>query len=201
MLWDLGGVLLDWDPRYLYRKLFGEDVAAMEDFLVNVCSPAWHAEQDLGRSVVEACTSLAAERPEHAELILAWGERSEEMMGGPITGSVELLRELRASGVPCYALSNMEPENWEKRRYAYDFLSWFDGHFISGLERVAKPDPRYFELALLRFGLSPGDALFVDDREANVRAASALGVPAVLFRGADALRGELVARGLPVAGA
>ena len=201
VLWDLGGVLLDWDPRYLYRKLFGGDVAAMEHFLANVTTPAWHAEQDLGRSVVEACAALAAEHPAQAPLILAWGERSEEMIGGVILGSVELVRELRALGVRQYALSNMEPENWEKRRRAYEFLSWFDGHFISGVERVAKPDRRYFELALSRFGLAPGDAFFIDDREVNVRAAEALGVPAVLFEGPEALRSELVARGLPVAGA
>jgi 2-haloacid dehalogenase len=201
VLWDLGGVLLDWDPRYLYRKLFGADVAAMEDFLANVTTPAWHAEQDLGRSVMEACATLAAEHPEQAPLILAWGERSEEMIGGVISGSVELVRELRALGVRQYALSNMEPENWEKRRRAYEFLSWFDGHFISGVERVAKPDRRYFERALSRFGLAPGDAFFIDDREVNVRAAEALGVPAVLFEGPEALRAELAGRGLPVAAA
>ena len=199
LLWDLGGVFLDWDPRYLYRKLFGGDLAAREEFLANVTTPAWHAEQDLGRSVVEACAALAAEHPAQAPLILAWGQRSEEMIGGVIQGSVELLGELRALRVRQYALSNMEPENWEKRRRAYEFLSWFDGYFISGLERVAKPDPRYFELALSRFGLAPGEALFVDDREVNVRVAEALGVPALLFSGPEALRAELVARGFPVA--
>lgn len=199
VLWDLGGVFLDWDPRYLYRKLFAGDEAAMEDFLTNVCTPAWHAEQDLGRSVVEACSTLAAAFPEYASLILAWGERSEEMIGGVIEGSVSLLGELRAAGLPCYALSNMEPENWEKRLRDYEFLSWFDGWFISGLEGVAKPDLRFFERALSRFGLSPDEVVFIDDREANTDAARALALSSVLFRGPAALRADLAARGLPVA--
>ncbi len=201
VLWDLGGVFLDWNPRYLYRELFAGDDAAMEDFLTNVCSPAWHAEQDLGRSVVEACASLAAEYPEQASLIMAWGERSEDMIGGVISGTVDLLRELRAAGVPCYALSNMEVESWEKRRCIYEFISWFDGHFISGVERVAKPDRRYFELALTRFGLRAADLLFIDDREVNVEAAAGVGVQAIVFKDPEALRRELVARGLPVAAA
>jgi FMN phosphatase YigB (HAD superfamily) len=199
VLWDLGGVFLDWEPRYLYRKLFAGDEAAMEHFLANVCTPAWHAEQDLGRSVVEACTALAASRPEHAEMILAWGQRSEEMIGGVISGSVGLLAEMKAAGVRQYALSNMEPENWEKRRLAYQFISWFDGWFISGIEGVAKPGPEYFKLALERYGLSANEAFFVDDKEVNVQAAAALGVPGCMFRGPDALRAELAARGLPVA--
>jgi 2-haloacid dehalogenase len=198
VLWDLGGVFLDWDPRHLYRKLFAGDDAAMEDFLANVCSPAWHAEQDLGRSVAEACRTLAAARPEHAPLILAWGERSEEMIGGVISGSVSLLAELRAAGVCCYALSNMEPENWEKRRQAYEFLSWFDGCFISGLEGVAKPDLRFFQVALERFGLSAGDAFFIDDKDVNVLAARALGIAGTVFKGPDLLRGQLAKLGLPV---
>lgn len=192
---------MDWDPRYLYRKLFAGDEAAMEHFLTNVCTPAWHAEQDLGRSVVEACTALAAQHPEHAPFVLAWAERSEEMIGGVIAGSVALLGELRAAGVACYALSNMEPENWQKRRRAYEFLSWFDGWFISGLEGVAKPDPRFFELALQRFGLAASEVFFIDDKEANVLAARSVGIAGAVFEGAGVLRGQLARLGLPVAGA
>jgi 2-haloacid dehalogenase len=196
VLWDLGGVFLDWDPRYLYRKLFAGDEAAMEQFLTNICTPEWHAEQDLGRSVAEACLSLASSRPEHAAFILAWGERSEEMIGGVIEGTVCLLQEVKAGGSRCYALSNMEPENWQKRRQAYEFISWFDGWFISGLERVAKPDCRFFELALQRFGLSAPETFFVDDKEANVQAARSVGIPGTVFRGAALLREQLLAAGV-----
>jgi len=150
VLFDLGGVFLDWDPRYLYRKLFGEDVAAMEDFLANVCTPAWHSEQDRGQSIAEACAERRAKFPQYAELIDAWGERSEEMINGVIDGSVQIFADIKQAGVPCYALSNMERENWERRYETYDFLRWFDGYFISGLEGVIKPDPEYFELALER---------------------------------------------------
>jgi 2-haloacid dehalogenase len=196
VLLDLGGVFLDWDPRYLYRKLFGDDVAGMEHFLANICTTAWHVEQDRGRSIPEACAELRAEFPEYAELIDAWGERSEEMIIGVIEGTVEVFSELKETGVPCYALSNMERENWERRFEIYDFLGWFDGYFISGLEGVIKPDSEYFERALERFNLRPDEVLFIDDRPENTAAARALGMPAVDFTSPEALRGELVARGL-----
>jgi 2-haloacid dehalogenase len=196
VLWDLGGVFLDWDPRHLYRKLFRDDVGAMEDFLANICTPAWHIEQDKGRNIAEACAELRAVHPEYAELINAWRERGEEMIGGVITGSIELLAELKAAGVTCYALSNMERENWESRREIYDFLSWFDGYFISGCEGVVKPDPRYFELALERFDLVPSESLFIDDRAQNCKVATDLGIPAIVFVSPEALRDQLNARGL-----
>jgi 2-haloacid dehalogenase len=196
VLLDLGGVFLDWDPRYLYSKLFGDDVVGMEHFLTNICTTPWHVEQDRGQAVPEACAQLRAQYPEHAELIDAWGERSEEMIRGVIQGTVEVFAELKATGVPCYALSNMERENWERRFEIYDFLGWFDGYFISGLEGVIKPDSEYFVRALERFDLQPDEVLFVDDRPENTAAAGALGIPALLFTSPEALRGELVARGL-----
>lgn len=198
VLLDLGGVFLDWDPRYLYRKLFGDDVAGMEDFLANICTPVWHSEQDRGQSIAEACAERRAKFPGHAELIDAWGERAEEMVRGVIQGSVDLFAELKATGVPCYALSNMERENWERRTEIYDFLGWFDGYFISGLEGVIKPDPEYFRRALERLDLQPDEVLFIDDRPENTAAAGALGIPAVVFTTPEALRGELVGRGLLV---
>jgi len=196
VLLDLGGVFLDWDPRYLYRKLFGDDVAGMEDFLANICTPAWHAEQDRGHSVAEACAERRAKFPDYADLIDAWGERADEMISGVIEGSVEVFAELKATGVPCYALSNMERENWERRREIYDFLGWFDGYFISGLEGVIKPEREYFERALERLNLQPDEVLFIDDRPENTAAAAVLGIPAAVFSSPEALRGELVGRGL-----
>jgi 2-haloacid dehalogenase len=196
VLWDLGGVLLDWDPRHLYRKLFGADVAAMDDFLAHVCTPAWHAQQDLGKATAQACAELAAEHPGQAEMINAWAERNEEMVAGAIDGSVKVLAELRAGGVACYALSNMEKESWQRRLQLYDFLSWFDGWFISSFEGVMKPDPQYFRRALSRFGLRPGDCLFIDDRAQNIEVARSLGIPTALFRSPEKLRGDLMARGL-----
>jgi 2-haloacid dehalogenase len=196
VLWDVGGVLLDWDPRYLYRQLFGDDVAGMEDFLANVCTPSWHAEQDLGRPIDEACAELAAMHPGQASLILAWGERNEEMVRGQIDAGVELLSEVVGAGVRCYALTNMERESFERRVQRYEFFRLFDGHFVSGFEGVMKPDPRFFKLALERFGLVPEETLFADDKAENVAAAGKLGVPAIVFRHAATLRQELVARGV-----
>jgi 2-haloacid dehalogenase len=189
-------VFLDWDPRHLYRKLFGGDVAAMEDFLTNVCTPAWHAQQDLGKDIAEACVELSARYPAHAALINAWAERNEEMVNGVIDGTVAVLAELVQANVRCYALTNMERESWERRFERYQFLHWFDGHFVSAYEGVMKPDRRYFERALERFGLEPGETFFTDDNKANVEAAGAVGVPAVVFRSASSLRQELVARGV-----
>lgn len=193
---DLGGVFLDWDPRYLYRKFFGDDVAAMEQFLSVVCPPDWHAEQDRGRSVPQACAERKALFPAYGELIDAWWERAEEMVSGVITGTVQVFAELRAAGVACYALSNMERENWERRYRLYDFLREFDGYFISALEGVIKPDRAYFEKALSKLGFAGGDVFFIDDRSANVEEARACGIDAEVFRNAEALRENLVSRGL-----
>ena len=196
VLWDLGGVLLDWDPRHLYRQLFGDDVAGMEDFLANVCTASWHAEQDLGRPIAEACAELSKQHPRQAQLILAWAERNEEMVKGPVEGSTELLAEVVEAGVRCYALTNMERESFERRVGLYEFFDWFDGSFVSGFEGVMKPDPRFFKLALERFALVPEETLFTDDKPDNVAAAAGLGVPATVFRHAASLRSELVSRGV-----
>jgi 2-haloacid dehalogenase len=196
VVFDIGGVLLDWDPRHLYRQLFDGDEAAMERFLAEVCSPAWHAAQDLGYNVAQACRELAERHPDQAELILAWAEGDEAMVAGPIEGTVAILAELKRRGVRCYALSNMEAELFPLRMDRYDFLRSLDGHVISGLERVAKPDPRIYRLLLERYELPPGRTLFIDDQAVNVTAARAAGMRALQFTSAPALRAELVALGL-----
>ena len=156
VVFDLGGVLLDWNPRYLYRKLFDGDEAAMEQFLAQVCTPSWHAAHDLGYSIFQACSELAERDPAQADLIRAWGQRSEEMVAGPIAGSVAILADLKQRGVACYALSNMEAETFPLRLRRFAFMRWFDGHVISGLEGMAKPDPRIYRLLLDRYRLRPG---------------------------------------------
>jgi 2-haloacid dehalogenase len=196
VVFDLGGVLLDWDPRYLYRKLFDGDDAAMERFLTDVCSPEWHAAHDLGRNVAQACRELAARHPDQAGLISAWAERSEEMVAGPIAGSVAILADLKRRGVPCYALSNMEAETFPRRLRRFGFLRWFDGHVISGLEGVAKPDPRIYRLLLRRYELPAAQVLFIDDRADNVAAARAAGMRALRFVSPPVLRAQLESLGL-----
>jgi 2-haloacid dehalogenase len=195
VVFDLGGVLIDWDPRHLYRKLLADE-AAVEDFLATVCTPEWNAEQDRGRPFAEAVAELVQRHPAQAAAITAYHERWTEMLAGDIPGAVALLAELRAAGVPLYALSNWSAETFRLTRERFPFLAWFDGLVISGQERMAKPDRRIFELLLDRFGLAPDATLFVDDSAANVAAAREVGMDAVRFRDPGRLRRDLASRGL-----
>jgi 2-haloacid dehalogenase len=194
VVFDLGGVLIDWDPRHLYRKLLADD-AAVEEFLATICTPEWNAELDGGRPFAEGVAELVERHPEHAAEIAAYHERWPEMLGGEIPGTVEILAELRAAGVPLYALTNWSAETFLISRDRFEFLDWFDGLVVSGQERVIKPDPRIFRLLLDRFGLDPGATFFADDSEANVAAAREVGFDAVRFTGPEQLRRDLVARG------
>jgi 2-haloacid dehalogenase len=193
VVFDLGGVLIDWDPRHLYRKLLADE-AAVEEFLATVCTPEWNAEQDRGRPFAEGVAELVERHPAHAAAIAAYAERWEEMLGGEIPGSVELLAELRASGMPLYALTNWSAETFGIARERFAFLDWFWGVLVSGEERMIKPDPRFFRLLVERFGLDPGSTVYVDDAEGNVAAARRLGFDAVRFTGPERLRRDLAAR-------
>jgi 2-haloacid dehalogenase len=195
VVFDVGGVLLDWNPRHLYRQLFA-DSAEMEWFLAEVCSPAWHAAHDRGVSTAASCAELASRYPELSELIWAWSTRSEEMIGGVYAGSVEVLRAVRETGLPCYALTNMEAETYPLRLQRFSFLGWFDGTVVSGREGVAKPDPAVFMRLLDRFGLSPRTTLMIDDTKENLESASTLGMQTALFRSSRQLRTELTAAGV-----
>ncbi len=195
VVFDLGGVLLDWNPRYLYRKLF-DDESAMERFLAEVCTLEWHKAHDLGVPAERTTPELVAAHPDQAELIWAWSRRSEEMIGGPIEGTVKLLRSLTDAGVPCYALTNMERETYPIRRERFEFLRWFDGTVVSGFEGIAKPDVRIFELLLDRFSLTPAETLMIDDSASNVEAARRAGMQAVRFRSPEQLRRRLGDAGL-----
>ncbi len=195
VVFDLGGVLLDWNPRYLYRDLFAQE-AEMERFLAEVCTLEWHVANDLGgRPVRENCAELARVYPDHAKAIMAWGERSEEMIGGAIEGTVEILARLRAAGMPCYALTNMESETFPLRQDRFAFMRWFDGAVVSAQEGVVKPDPEIFRRLLARFGLRAQHTAFIDDAQGNVDAALALGLQAVRFTSPESLRDWLVERG------
>jgi 2-haloacid dehalogenase len=190
VVFDLGGVLLDWDPRHLYRRLI-DDEAEMERFLGEVCTLEWHAAHDRGVPVAESCVGLAAVHPEYAQLINAWGKRSEEMIAGPIRGSVEILEELVHRGVRCYALTNMERETYPLRRRRFPFMGWFAGTVVSAHEGVAKPDPEIFRRLLDRFGLAPERTVMIDDSPRNIDTAASLGMTAVRFTSPTALRAAL----------
>ena len=195
VVFDLGGVLVDWDPRYMYRQLF-DDPDEMESFLAEVTTAEWNAYQDAGRPWAEAVELLVAEHPQRRELIEAFHGRWPEMLAGAIPGTVDVLADLRAAGVRLIALSNWSAETFPVARERFDFLAWFEGIVISGDVGVNKPDRRIFEHLIEEFGIEPAAALFIDDSSANVDAATALGFQAVQFSDASTLRGELERLGL-----
>ena len=196
VIFDLGGVLLDWNPRHLYRKLFPGDDAAMEEFLASVCNSEWNRQQDSGRLVAEATNLLKAKHPDKAELIDAYYARHLDMIAGPIEGTLAILAELRARATPLYFLSNYSAETYPLALACYDFLGWFAGGIVSGEHGVIKPDPAIYRLALDRLAIDPARAVFIDDIAANAEAARPFGIIPIHFTGPDALRAELTALGL-----
>ncbi len=195
VVFDLGGVLIDWDPRYLYRSIF-DDEARMETFLATVTTREWNLAQDAGRPWSEAVEELATRYPEWRDEIHAYWQRWPETLGDAIEPTVEILAELRAAGVPLYALSNWSAETFSFAEGRYPFLAWFAGIVVSGFERLVKPDPRIFRVLLDRYGLDAGDTIFVDDQPANVEAARGVGMHALRFVDAPTLRADLATFGL-----
>ena len=196
VLFDLGGVLIEWNPRHLYRKLFDGDEAAMEAFLANVCTTAWNERQDAGRTFADGLRELLPRHADKRELIEAFGSRFGEMIPGAIEGSVAVLAELKRRGVPVYGISNWSAETFPPQRERFEFLSWFDDLVISGAVGVIKPDPRIFRILLERNRIDPAAAVFIDDVAANAEAASRLGLHGIHFRSPEQLRRELAAVGL-----
>lgn len=191
VVFDLGGVLLDWNPRYLYRKLFDGDEAAMEAFLIDVCSPDWNLAQDAGRSFDDAIAALMPKHRAWRSHIVAWRDRFGEMIPGALDDTVAVASELKERGVPLYALTNWPRETFPGQRARFGFMDWFEGIVVSGEEKVAKPDPRIFRVLLERYSLAAGEAVFIDDNPRNAEAAAALGIHGVHFRSAAELRREL----------
>jgi 2-haloacid dehalogenase len=191
VVFDLGGVLIDWNPRYLYRKMFPGDDAGMEHFLAHVCTPEWNVCQDAGRPLAEAYALLVTEHPDKRHLIEAWGARFDEMMAGPIEETVAILAELRARGTPLYALSNWSDETFHYALARFEFLGWFRHIVVSGRLKLAKPDPRIYQHLLDGQQLDPARTLFIDDAPHNVAGARALGIHAIHFTTPSALRQSL----------
>lgn len=194
VVFDLGGVLLDWDPRYLFRKLL-PDEAAVDAFLRTVCPRDWHVRQDAGRSCAEAIAERTALFPAQAGLIDAFYTRFDEMIGGVIEDTAALVDELHARGMPLYALTNWPGDTFHHAgRFAV--MARFRGVVVSGHEGVMKPDPRIFRILIDRYALRPAHTLFIDDVRDNVDAAARAGLRTHLFIGADDLRGRLAREGL-----
>lgn len=196
VVFDVGNVLFHWDPRFLYKRLIADD-QALEAFLRDVITHDWHFQHDAGRSFAETSAELTERFPEHAELIAAWGPRFNESIGGPVVGMTEIVEELDAAGVPLYAITNFSGEFWPPfRDTQHALFARFRDIVVSGDERLLKPDPAIYALALRRFGLGAGEAVFIDDNVANVEAANAAGLRAFRFIDAGQFRAELVQLGL-----
>lgn len=196
VVFDIGNVLVQWDPRHLYRELFDGDETLMEGFLTEVCSPAWNLEQDRGRPWAEAVRLLTAEFPDCAELIRAYDERWEEMVPDAVPGTPEILEELRGRGTPLYAITNFSVEKFTLTRRRFTFLDGFDGIVVSGDVRLVKPDPAIYRCLFDAYGVDPADSLFIDDSAANIGTARELGMHVHHFTSAALLRRDLERLGL-----
>ncbi|MDO4683460.1 MAG: HAD family phosphatase [Lautropia sp.] len=195
IVFDLGGVLVDWNPRYLYRQIFTSP-DEMEYFLTQICSMAWNEQQDRGRSWDEGVRKLQAQYPQYWHEIAAYQLRWAEMLRGELPDTVELLSQLRQTPLRLLALTNWSRETFPIALERFDFLSWFEGILVSGQEHMAKPDPAIFELMASRYQLAPAQTVFIDDSKKNVKAAREAGYRAIHFTGADALRHELAHLGI-----
>lgn len=197
MVFDIGGVLLDWNPDYLYRELI-PDAGQREHFLTNVATPEWNLQMDAGRTWAEAVAELTSLHPEHREWIEAYDTGWLKMVGGLIEGTSEVLGELRALGVPTYALTNFSAEKWEIAKEAFPILAGFTGEVVSGTEQTVKPDEKIYRILIERYDLDPARSFYTDDKDYNVVAARAVGLDAETFIDAPSLRTQLRERGLPV---
>jgi len=196
IVFDLGGVLIDWDPRQVYRTIFATE-QEMEDFLSDICKMEWNIQQDAGRSLAEATELLTQQHPEWKTEIAAYYGRWEEMLVGPILGTVEILKALVADeNYRVVALTNWSAETFPVALARYDFLAWFEGILVSGEEKCIKPDPKIYNLLFERYGLVPGESLFIDDNAHNVEGSIAVGMDAIRYVNPNQLRGELEQRGI-----
>jgi 2-haloacid dehalogenase len=197
VVFDLGGVLIDWNPRHLYRKIF-DDPERVEWFLSTICTLTWHEQVDAGALPAEIVPALQARHPEYAGQIAAFHDRFEEMFAEPHAEMVAALARLHAAGTALYALTNWGADTFPWARQQYGFLAQFRDIVVSGEERLVKPDPRIFQVLFRRGGFSPAEAVFIDDNPSNVAVARTLGMRAVHHVAPGSTIAALRALGLPV---
>ena len=195
VVFDVGKVLFEWDLRYLFAKLIA-DRDELEFFVTQVVTPEWHFQHDACRALDDMVAERITEFPEYAKLIAVYANRFNETIPGPVTGSLEIVQELAESGVPLFAITNFGAEFCEGFRPTQPIFDLFQDIIVSGAEKLVKPDPAIYALALQRFGIRPGQAIFIDDNHANVISARENGFATHHFRDAASLRAELVALNL-----
>jgi 2-haloacid dehalogenase len=192
IIFDLGAVLIDWNPHYMYRTIFSDE-EEMKNFLATVCTSDWNEEQDAGRPLHEGTEILVKQFPEHEANIRAFYSRWEEMLGGAFWDTVEIFKELKDTGkYKIYALTNWSAETFPVAFAKFEFLNWFDGIVVSGEEKMRKPTPEFYHILLDRYHVKPEEALFIDDNYRNIIAAEKLGIRCIHFTSAERLREELV---------
>lgn len=191
IIFDLGNVLINWEPKLLYNKIF-ESEEQTNHFLENICTLTWNEEQDAGRSLEAGTKALIEEFPGHEEEIKSYYDRWEEMLNGPIEGTVEIFQKLKATGkYKIYALTNWSAELFPVALREFEFLTWFDGIVVSGDEGIRKPEAAFFQILFDRYQVKPEDAVFIDDNLRNVEAARKLGIQSIRFTSAEELEKEL----------
>ena len=196
IIFDLGGVLVNWDPRHLYGRFFNDDVAAMEQFLTEIDFHSWNLEQDRGRSFADGVAALSAQFPQYADLIRAYDVQWEESITGQIDGTVELLQTLKAAGYTVALLSNISTEKYAVLRRTYRFFDHFDRQLISADVKLLKPDPRIYALLLEQLNHAAEECIFIDDSAVNVAGADRVGMTAIQFQSPHQLKTELQQRGV-----
>jgi haloacid dehalogenase superfamily, subfamily IA, variant 3 with third motif having DD or ED len=198
VVFDLGGVVIDWNPMHLYERIFDGDTLKARSFLDTVCTDAWNGRQDGGRDLMAATEEKVAEHPQWAREIRAYYGRWIEMIGGSIPGTFEVMLELKALGLKLFAASNWHCETFARIRNDYPALDLFDEIVLSGEHGVIKPDRRFFDIALKCYAMPVESLVFIDDRADNIEGAAAAGLSGIVFTGADDLRRALIARGVPL---
>ena len=197
VIFDLGGVLIDWNPEYLYRKIFAGNDEKTKWFLNNICTPDWNMEQDAGRSFELACALLIKEHPKYKSEISAFIDRWEEMIIGEIKGTVLILNELkRLNKVKLYALTNWSAETFPIAKRKYSCLNQFEDIVVSGVEKTRKPYPKIYEITLERFNLQPETCLFIDDSLDNINKANEMNFNTIHFKNPAQLKEEIEILGL-----
>ena len=198
IIFDLGGVLIDWNPRHLYRKIFKTE-QEVDWFLENVCTSEWNDQQDAGRTFEDATKELLQKFPEHREPIIAWYGRWQETISGPIHGTVEILRTIRDSkNFKLYALTNWSAETFPWALENFEFLHWFEGIAVSGIEKTRKPHPEFYHRLFDRYAIQPSRAILIDDNIKNIESANRLGLGSIHFQSPEQLREELKKREIVV---
>jgi len=191
VVFDLGGVLVDWNPEYLYKEIF-PDEEERSWFLSNICTLDWNEEQDAGRSLKDGTEYLVRKFPEHERSIRMYYDRWKEMLGGPIHDTVEVFRHLKEhTSIKLYALTNWSAETFPIALQQYEFLHWFDGRLVSGAEKIRKPSPEIYKLLIERFDIDPAKAIYVDDNFRNVLPARELGFYGIHFQSPESFKKEL----------